>query len=308
MKKFIIFIILSGLVGILYFSSIGDFFNLRPLKTVEKNQLVFGIHPFLENKSLINKFQPLVEYLGKAINKEIILQISPSYIEHLKRAGSDYYDFFYIGPTTYIEMVEKYGKKHILASMTTYDIPYFNGIIFVRTDSAFYNLKALKGHSFAFGKETSTMSSVIPQILLEKDGVDLEELGHYQHLDNHEEVAKQVLAGKFDAGAVKETIFEKYKHQGLRQIARSRHISEHVFVASNTLFEKTREKIKQLLLTIADTKEGRQILNNIKPKSNTLKDTDDQNFNSLREYLNIHRHFKWDFKIHGKPLEKAPGK
>ncbi|MFK5893515.1 MAG: PhnD/SsuA/transferrin family substrate-binding protein, partial [Pseudomonadota bacterium] len=203
------------------------------------------------------------------------------------------------------EMIEKYGEKHILASMTTYDLPYFNGIIFVRAASSFYNLSALKGQSFAFGKESSTMSSVIPKIMLKEKGVKLEDLGSYGHLNNHEEVVKQVLAGKYAAGAVKESIFDKYKHLGLRQIARSRHVSEHVFVASNSLHKKTRQKIEEFLLTLTDKSEGRQILYNIKPKSRSLKQTEDYNFNSLREYLDINTRFKWDFKRQQQQLEKT---
>ena len=300
-----IVIFILGFTGLLYILSIADFGKQKAVKKLEKNQLSFGVHPYLEEKSLVNKFQPLVDYLGKAINKNIILQISPSYSEHIKRVGSNYYDFSYIGPTTYIEMVEKYDEKHILASMTTYDLPYYNGIIFVLADSALYDLDALKGKNFAFGKESSTMSSVIPKIMLKEEGVELKDLGSYQHLSNHEEVVKQVLAGKYAAGAVKESIFDKYKHLGLRQIARSRHVSEHVFVASNTMQTKIRQHIEQLLLNLTDNQEGKQILFNIKPKSRSLKHTEDYNFNSLRDYLDINTRFKWDFKHQKEQLEKA---
>jgi phosphonate transport system substrate-binding protein len=305
MKKIIVICIILGFIGTLYYWPILDRFNQKLIKVVEKDQLSFGIHPYLEEKSLISKFQPLVEYLGKAINKKIILQISPSYSEHLKRVGSDYYDFSYIGPTTYIEMVEKYDEKHILASMTTYDLPYFNGIIFVLADSTFYDLNSLKGQSVAFGKESSTMSSVIPKIMLKEEGVELNDLGSYQHLSNHEEVVKQVLSGKYAAGAVKESIYDKNKYKGLRQIARSRHVSEHVFIASNNMQIQTRDKIEHLLLTLTDKQEGKQILFNIKPKSRSLKHTEDYNFNSLREYLDINTRFKWDFKGQQEQLGKA---
>jgi len=304
MKKIIIAIILLGLLGILSFFIIGGSENKPSVRTIEKHELIFGVHPYLQKKNLYAKFQPLVDYLGKALNKRVTLQISPSYTEHLKLVGKDYYDFAYIGPTTYIEMVEKYGEKYILASMTTYDLPYFNGIIFVPSGSSIYTLKDLKGKTFAFGKPTSAMSSVIPTIMLDEAGVKLSDLNNYKYLKNHEDVVNNVLSGNFNAGAVKEAVFDKYKKQGLRQIARSRHVSEHVFVASNTMSMEVKQQIEKLLLNITDTQEGKDILYKIKPKSRSLKSTKDYNFNSLRDYLNINSRYKWDFEAQQAQLKQ----
>lgn len=304
MKKVLFIIILFGFFGLLYFFTTGGIGDNKAVQTIEKHELIFGVHPYLEEKSLTGKFQPLVDYLGQALNKKITLQISPSYTEHLKRVGNDYYDIAYIGPTTYIEMVEVYGKKTILASMTTYNLPYFNGIIFVLSGSSIYTLEGLKGKSFAFGKPTSTMSSVIPTIMLDEEGVKLADLNAYKYLKNHEDVVSHVLAGEYDAGAVKEAVFDKYKNKGLRQLARSHHISEHVFIASNTMTIKTKQQIENLLLTITETQKGKQILFKIKPKSRSLKSTKDYNFNSLRDYLKVNTQFEWDFQSQQEQLKK----
>ncbi len=109
---------------------------------------------------------------------------------------------------------------------------------------------------------------------------------------------QHVLSKKFQAGAVKETVFDKYKFEGLRVIGRSRHIAEHVFIASNKLNLETKQQLKKSLLTITATDLGKQILYKIKPKSKSLQTTTDENFNSLREYLNIKTRFKWDFNYY----------
>ena len=296
MKKIIALIVLFGLLGFGVFFTMGGFEQQKSASTVKKDQLIFGVHPYLEEQSLLNKFQPLVSYLGRALNKKIVLQISPSYSEHMKRVGSDYYDIAYIGPTTYIEMVEKYGKKTILASMTTYDLPYYNGIIFALANSTIYTLKDLQGKSFAFGKPTSTMSSVIPTIMIDEAGIKLIDLSNYKHLRNHEDVVNNVLNGKYNAGAIKEAVFDKYKSKGLRQIARSRHVAEHIFVAANTMGLTTKQQIENLLLNLNQTQQGKDILFKVKPKSRSLKSTKDYNFNSLRDYLDINSRYEWDFQ------------
>ncbi len=296
MKKLLLLLLLCCSAAFIYFKYEHSSTKSSATNNVAKDELVFGIYPYLEEKTLREKFEPLVDYLAKSLNKKISLEISPSYAEHLNLVGKDYYDFSYVGPSLYIIMVEEYGYKTILASMTTYDLPFFNGIIFVRSDSSIYNLKDLKNKTFAFGKELSTMSSRVPTVMLEEKGIKLKDLKSYQHLNNHEEVAKQVLAGNFSAGAAKEEIYDKYKSQGLREIARSRHVAEHVFIASDSMNNKTQKNISTLLLTITDSKKGKQILFNIKPKSNNLQETQDESFNSLRDYLHIDTNFTWDFE------------
>ena len=140
------------------------------------------------------------------------------------------------------------------------------------------------------------MSSLVPKKMLAESDIHLEDLASYQHFNNHDEVIRAVLSGDFDAGAVKETVFEKYNHLGLREISRSRHIAEHVFVASNQLSSPLKEKISKLLLELTDTEEGKNILLRIKPKSLRLKPAIDSNFNSLRNYLDIKARFKWSFQ------------
>ena len=297
MKKLIL-ILLLVIISIVFYVYTTGFFNKRTSlisQTTEKQKLTFGVHPYLEKTHLHEKFEPFVKYLAKKLNKEVELQISPTYTEHIELVGKDTYDFSYIGPYSYINMVEKFGEKQILASMTTYDIPYFNGIIFVRENSSIFKINDIATKSFAFGKASSTMSSLVPTVMLKEAGVEKNNLGKYKHLNNHEEVVSKVLSGEFEAGAVKEAVFDKYKAKGLREVGRSRHIAEHVFVASNNLYPQTTQNIKKLLLTLTKNEEGKKILFNIKPKSRSLQSADDRNFNSLREYLDIRSRFKWDF-------------
>lgn len=297
MKKLFIVILLAILSFILYIYAIAPQLkkNKPNPKAIEKTKLTFGVHPYLEKQHIQEKFHPFVTYLAKRLNKDIELKISPSYNEHLKLVGTDAYDISYIGPYTYINMVEEYGEKDILASMTTYNVPYFNGIIFVPINSSIYRLKDLLNKNFAFGKASSTMSHHVPSMMLKEAGIMKEQLAKYEHLNHHEEVVYKVLSGEFDAGSVKEAVYDKYKDKGLKEIARSRHVAEHVFVASNNLYPPCKKKIADLLLTLNENKEGQKILFNIKAKSKSLKPAIDENFNSLREYLEMKTRFKFDF-------------
>lgn len=49
-------------------------------------------------------------------------------------------------------------------------------------------------------------------------GIHLQDLRVYKNLKHHDSVAKAVLAGEFDAGAVKDIIAYKYLNKGLRNL------------------------------------------------------------------------------------------
>ena len=66
-------------------------------------------------------------------------------------------------------------------------------------------------------------------------GITLEKLGYYKHLKSHEDVALAVIGGYFDAGGVKEEIFTRYETRGIRVLARSPRMPEHVFVTRSDM-------------------------------------------------------------------------
>jgi ABC-type phosphate/phosphonate transport system substrate-binding protein len=58
------------------------------------------------------------------------------------------------------------------------------------------------------------MGHLVPRYMLLKKGVDVSDLAGHAFLANYQDICISVLAGEFDASAVKERIFAEYKHQG----------------------------------------------------------------------------------------------
>jgi phosphonate transport system substrate-binding protein len=121
--------------------------------------------------------------------------------------------------------------------------------------------------------------------MLWKAGVDVRDLADYAFLKNHENVALGVLVGDFDAGAVKEAVFYKYRDRGLKKLSKTPSISEHVFVARKTLSPKIINKLNTALQGLRNTEGGHEIMSSIKPDLSGMAKAKDSDYNNLRTIL-----------------------
>ncbi|MEO6708997.1 MAG: PhnD/SsuA/transferrin family substrate-binding protein, partial [Planctomycetota bacterium] len=71
----------------------------------------------------------------------------------------------------------------------------------------------LKGKTFAFGDRNSTIGRYLVQEHLLEAGIHAGDLKRFEYLERHDKVAAAVLAGDFEAGAVKESNCEEAKGQ-----------------------------------------------------------------------------------------------
>ena len=245
-------------------------------------QMTLQIHPYLPAAELLSRFAPLIKYLSESTDTEITCNISKNYQEHIKKVGKDQVDIAYLGPASYVEIVSRYSKKPILARLEVKGSPYFKGVIITRQSSPIYTLIDLKGKRFAFGDRHSTMSYLVPLHMLQENGVPYKSLGGYEFLNSHKNVVLGVLMGDFDAGAVKEEVFFQYRDRGLRDIAWTPEISEHLFVARSSLPKKTIDELRKVLLGI---KRHDVILSSIKQDVTALVSARDKDYDNLRSIL-----------------------
>ncbi|RJQ17704.1 MAG: phosphate/phosphite/phosphonate ABC transporter substrate-binding protein [Nitrospiraceae bacterium] len=222
--------------------------------------LVLGIHPYLPATELIDRFAPLSDYLSRKIGKPVVMEISKDYKEHIDKIGKNKVDIAFMGPVSYVGLVEKYGSKPILARLEITGKPVFMGAVITSKNSKIKTLADLKGKKFAFVDPESTMGHLVPRYMLLEAGVDVKDLAESKFLYNHHNVALGVLTGDFDAGAVKEDVFYEYEKRGLKVLAWTPPISEHVFVTSSLLPKETVRILQEALLRLKDDKEGKEIL------------------------------------------------
>jgi len=260
-------------------------FFILPSSGFSENVMTLQVHPYLPSGELIKKFSPLITYLEKELKTEIICNISKDYLEHIEMIGNDKVDIAYLGPASYVKVVDNFGNKPLLARLEVKGSPLFQGVIVTHKSSSIKSVKDLKGKRFAFGDPDSTMSHIVPLTVLHDKGINLNDLAKHSFLHGHRNVALGVLMGDFDAGAVKEEVFYEYKSRGLIDIEWTQEISEHLFVTKSSLPYVTINKIRDALLSLKDSPDAPRILSSIKMDVTALVPVEDKNYNNLRVIL-----------------------
>jgi len=247
--------------------------------------VVLAIHPYLSFQELKKRYKPLADHLEKTLNKEVVIRIGRNYDEHITYVGKDQVDIAYMGPAAYVQMAEKYGKKPLLARLSINGEPVFRGYLVTSSNSDLQDIQSLRGKRLAFGDPKSTMSHFVPRHMMLEAGIDVDMLEDYQFLGSHKNVALAVLSGAFDAGAVKEGVFNAFKPRGLTSIAGSDPFSEHLFVARSDAPEEFVETVRNALYQLSGTAAGRAILRTIKQSVTALVPVEDSDYDNLRAVL-----------------------
>ena len=91
-------------------------------------------------------------------------------------------DFSRLGPALYIEAKAANPDISILAVESKRGRKTFNGVVVVRQDSDILTVEDLKGRSFAFGNERSTIGRYLSQLYLMNHGILDSDLRTYAYL------------------------------------------------------------------------------------------------------------------------------
>lgn len=248
-------------------------------------EIVLGVHPFKPATRLTESFQPLAQYLSVRMGQPVTLRIARDYQDHVDSVGNGSYDLAYMGPSLYVKLRETHGAFPLLARQRIGSQPVFHSKIFVRVDSPVTDLAGLAGKRVAFGDPKSTMGHLVPRYMLWQAGVSVEQLASHKFVNDHVNVALGVLTGEFDAGAVKEDVFFQYEKRGLRAIATSAPISDHLFVGSKRMPPAVVERLRAILLAMHQDPDGRAALHAITPGINALVTVQDRDYDALRAVM-----------------------
>ena len=222
-------------------------------------KLKFGVYTSDKPLTMVKMFRPLLNALEKNLTEQleepvsISLQVAGSYDQGIDDLVSGKVDFARMGPASYITSKDLNPGLQLLAMESKKGKKIFYGIICVQQQSPIKNLSELKGHSFAFGNERSTIGRYLSQHLLTNNGVLASDLASYEYLGRHDRVGTAVGAGQFEAGARKESTFKKLIEKGvkIRALSRFPNVTK-PWIASSNMSKELFTTIKETLLKLTD--------------------------------------------------------
>ena len=243
---------------------------------------ILAVHPYLPVAEILQRFHPLADYLAQKLGRPVSVRVGGNYEEHIEAIGGDKVDIAFLGPVSYVSVVDRFGPKPLLARFQVNNEPYLYGVIAVRQESRLQKLTELKDKRFAFGDPDSTMSHIVPRYLLIQAGIPRGLPKYYQFLGSHKNVALGILAGDYDAGAMKQEVFDEFKSQGLRALAFTPGVPDHLFVTRADLPAAEIELLRQALQQLQGVPGGPKILSTMHQGLTALVPANDAEYGALR--------------------------
>jgi len=259
----------------------------KSARSSEGNTVYFGVVPRDNPRIAYEKYQPLIDYLSENTPYTFELVLKKSYEETVTSLGRGDMDIALLGPLTYLHARKEFGAVTILKSITERGDPFYRSVIVTKKNHPVGQLSNLKGKNFAFASLQSTSGNLIPRYLLAEAGIHLRELKSYKNFAYHDSVVKWVLKGKFDAGAVRESVAAKYLPLGLKIIATSGPIPTGPVVVGPKAAHSIVETTKHALLNVNKTEAGKKILEKIDPElRGGFIEAADSDYRHIRKLIN----------------------
>ncbi|WP_264214471.1 PhnD/SsuA/transferrin family substrate-binding protein [Leisingera thetidis] len=183
--------------------------------------LVFGTYAADKPTVTVKKYQPFLAFLSGRMSEElgepvsIRLKIAKEYGEGIRQLASGEVDFARFGPASYVHVMKENPEIRIVAMESKNGAKRFKGVIVVHKDSSVQSVEDLAGLSFAFGDELSTIGRYLAQEYLLDAGISSADLHDFAYLGRHDLVGEAVGAGKYTAGALKESTYKKLVAKGV---------------------------------------------------------------------------------------------
>lgn len=221
--------------------------------------LSFGVYSSDKPSSMVRQFRPILNLLETTLTEirgepvKIRMHVAKSYQEGLNDLVSGKVDFSRFGPASYVTAKESDNSLEILVIESNKGSKTFNGVIVVGKSSGIRSLADIRGKTFAFGDEESTIGRYLAQLYLLRNGIRAADLGSFDYLGRHDAVGAAVGGGRFDAGALKESTYAKQVKDGvpLRAIAEFPNVTK-PWIARGKLPAQIKGELRRALLGVTD--------------------------------------------------------
>ncbi|MEW6086964.1 MAG: phosphate/phosphite/phosphonate ABC transporter substrate-binding protein [bacterium] len=240
------------------------------LEVAKEKPLWIAIGNTITQKEEFAYYKPLIDYIGKKLDKPVKILVKESYAEINRLMGLDEIDVAFLSSKAYVDGYDD-NKIQLLA------IPEINGktneysYIIVSVDGKIKNFKQLQGKTFAFVDLMSNSGKLVPHSMLTNMGEKPDfyfkkNIYTYAHDNSIKMVAQKIV----DGAAVSSVIWE-YLNQTNPELTAKTSIIEKsppygmppVVVRPN-FDPEIKKKLKQILLEIHTDEKGREILGNMK--------------------------------------------
>lgn len=262
-------------------------YDSKPAATDQRTHYVFLVHPLYNPQLLHQKFAPLMDYLDQQMpGMAFDLETANDYADFEDKLRRHKADFAL--PNPYHASLSRDWGYQVVAKMG--DDSVFRGIFIVRLDSPIRQPSDLKGKIVAYPAPTALAAAMMPQLYLQKHGVDVQTDITNIYVGTHNSSIMNAYLKQSAVSATWPTAWKAFTQSNPAEAAQLRVIWETPTLIQNAIIVRSdvpvavRTGVTGVLTTLQDSEQGRQLLAGIDTQS--FVPANDQDFEVVRKFLN----------------------
>jgi phosphonate transport system substrate-binding protein len=220
-------------------------------KAPQRNAYRFGVITLNHPVVIYQQYQPFLDFLAERQPWRFELVLEHRYAAIVSRLEAGTLDIALLGGRTFLQARERAPLVPLCAVLGMDGTPTTRSLLIVREDRAdIRGVADLAGKSFAFGSPDSTASYLAPLDHLMRRGIEPADFSRWANLPTHDAVARAVLRGEYDAGAVAEPMAVRYLGAGLRVLEATPPFPGFIIVARDDVPPAVRDSLRDVLLAV----------------------------------------------------------
>ena len=243
------------------YAAIAVFLTLAWNTMAHAESALFGIAEGVAEQAsfgdMQDKYQPLGDYLGRALKRKVVLEFSQNIKSAVGNLAKERYDLMYIRPSNVTAKALRDNKCQLVAMAKG----EFTANFIVRKDSPFKKPQDIFGRPVALPEASSLMAKVGLATLR-----DLGEKPKPQqlHFTRYQEAVGFMVENKFsDVGVVAPGQAKAWEKKGGVTLFKSKKLPFWAIIASSKVAKDEVAKMRKALLEMENSEDGRKILDKI---------------------------------------------
>mgnify|MGYP000862989789 CR=1 FL=1 len=238
-------------------------------KTPPANRLPvyrFAVHPLHNPAKLAEAYQPLIEYLNIHIPEaHFELEASRDYQAYEEKFRSGGPAFLLPNPWQTIEAMKSGYQVIAMAG----DAKDFKGIFIARKDSKIKKPADLKGKTVSYPSHTALAACIMPQFFLHQHGINVNRDIINNYVGSQESSIMNAYLGQSAVGVTWPVPWRLFQQDHPKEAAQLHVLWETPCLLNNSVMASSHvpsaisQKVRRLLLELAQSAEGRTILSNM---------------------------------------------
>lgn len=244
--------------------------SLKTPKT-DLEKLTIGLIPEQDIFTQKKRYKPLMAYLSEQIGVPIETNILSRYgniIDNFTELGLD---GAFFGSFTGAMTIKKLGVEPLARPQYIGGASTYYGMVFVKKGSGIRTAEDMRGKQLVVVDRATTAGYLLPLAYFKALGIEDYKswFKEYYFSGTHEDAINDVLNGRADIGAAKNTVFyrmateNKRVSKELEILATSPYVPANGLAVRNDLTEELKKNLQRLLLDMHKNSQGREVLDGL---------------------------------------------